>query len=79
LGAVGWGGVRHPTRRLDNGARGCDASAMTYFTSLLPNGFVAVTHRSSGLRGLYHRDGTYRSGDLRKVPADVVRGAYRPC
>ena len=35
-----------------------------YYVARLLNGLYQVTHRGSGLRGLFNADGTPRSGDL---------------
>lgn len=39
---------------------------------ILPNGFVRVFDRASGLSGLYEMDGSYRSGDIRNAGPRVA-------
>ena len=43
-----------------------------YSIEFLPNGMVSILHRPSGLRGLFHRNGSHRSGDLH-LRAEFVR------
>ena len=45
---------------------------MTTTAVPLPNGLYRLHNRASGLYGLYHADGTYHSGDLRRSPDFVV-------
>jgi hypothetical protein len=49
----------------------------SYVIERLPNGFVRVDDRVSGLVGLFNPDGSLHSGDIRRVPVDVHTAILR--